>query len=237
MGMTVFSGMLIATIFGVLLVPVLFVLVEKTRERPQEESDDRTRCSGGDRRTLACASRDIPSRRSPRWSRRGGLHGGAQLPAPRSADAGGIPRRGLDGDHGFRQEHRRHRLVRVFQGHDAAFARAGRARGELRPAHRDGARGRGAGAVRHRAVGALAAGGSRGGRIGEPDQQGPGGRRESLRFRVRREPRPVVGGRSLGTRALAERERRGAVLRHGGGPHGRRDRPRGDGEPGLLQSA
>jgi HAE1 family hydrophobic/amphiphilic exporter-1 len=29
MGMAVFSGMLIATIFGVLLVPVLFVLIEK----------------------------------------------------------------------------------------------------------------------------------------------------------------------------------------------------------------
>jgi HAE1 family hydrophobic/amphiphilic exporter-1 len=33
MGMAVFSGMLIATIFGVLLVPVLFVLIEKIGNR------------------------------------------------------------------------------------------------------------------------------------------------------------------------------------------------------------
>jgi HAE1 family hydrophobic/amphiphilic exporter-1 len=33
MGMTVFSGMLVATILGVLLVPVLFVFIEKTLER------------------------------------------------------------------------------------------------------------------------------------------------------------------------------------------------------------
>jgi HAE1 family hydrophobic/amphiphilic exporter-1 len=33
MGMTVFSGMLIATILGVLLIPMLFVVVERVMER------------------------------------------------------------------------------------------------------------------------------------------------------------------------------------------------------------
>jgi HAE1 family hydrophobic/amphiphilic exporter-1 len=47
MGMAVFSGMLIATIFGVLLVPMLFVLVE--------------RLSGGGRRHAPPPSPPAPS--------------------------------------------------------------------------------------------------------------------------------------------------------------------------------
>ena len=43
----------------------------------------------------------------------------------RSADARGIPRRRLGGDHGLGQKHRRSRLVRLFQGHDAALAGEG----------------------------------------------------------------------------------------------------------------
>jgi HAE1 family hydrophobic/amphiphilic exporter-1 len=49
MGMAVFSGMLIATIFGVLLVPVLFVLIERigTRKKKTEPAAAAAPATGG----------------------------------------------------------------------------------------------------------------------------------------------------------------------------------------------
>jgi hydrophobic/amphiphilic exporter-1 (mainly G- bacteria), HAE1 family len=47
MGMAVFSGMLIATIFGVLLVPVLFVLIEKIGGGKKPEPSAAPAATGG----------------------------------------------------------------------------------------------------------------------------------------------------------------------------------------------
>ena len=40
MGMTVFSGMLVATILGVCLIPVLFVFIETFGKKSSKESDE-----------------------------------------------------------------------------------------------------------------------------------------------------------------------------------------------------
>ena len=46
MGMTVFSGMLVATVIGVLVVPALYVIVERYIARPKPAEDPGT--SGGE---------------------------------------------------------------------------------------------------------------------------------------------------------------------------------------------
>ena len=50
MGMTVFSGMLVATIFGVLVVPALFVFVERYIARSQEPAPSESVSSAGNER-------------------------------------------------------------------------------------------------------------------------------------------------------------------------------------------
>jgi HAE1 family hydrophobic/amphiphilic exporter-1 len=42
MGMTVFSGMLVATVIGVLVVPAMYVIVERYLSRPKTPAADST---------------------------------------------------------------------------------------------------------------------------------------------------------------------------------------------------
>jgi HAE1 family hydrophobic/amphiphilic exporter-1 len=47
MGMTVFSGMLVATVIGVLMVPALYVIIERYVARPKPVEDAAGAAGGG----------------------------------------------------------------------------------------------------------------------------------------------------------------------------------------------
>jgi HAE1 family hydrophobic/amphiphilic exporter-1 len=60
MGMTVFSGMLVATVVGVLLVPALYVIIERYIARPKPADEAPTATGGGQASTGVAAKSEEP---------------------------------------------------------------------------------------------------------------------------------------------------------------------------------